>query len=131
MTAQEVLDRVKSEALAADEEWRAKVALARAQANGKEIQIVTARGGWADAIGELMFDEPADHYRIKPEPTVRSWTRAEQPLGAVYRGIQDKVKHGIMSNSHCDLDHMLGRFEWCWPHEQFGDNWRPCGVEVV
>lgn len=47
---------------------KALLPILKAYAAGTPIQHYDSAYGWAEFEGELAFDSPPQHYRIKPEP---------------------------------------------------------------
>jgi hypothetical protein len=114
------------------------LALQRAVAAGKRLQSLDydeIGGVWVDMCVVIsdwshIASNPYD-YRIKPEPKIRPWEPEEVPLGALYRlKANDHGGKWVIINEP-SRETVLQLFyggEWCWPHEQYDNVWRPCGV---
>ncbi len=77
-------------------------------------------------VGE---ESPLDLINIPEQPTFRPWKLTEVPYGGIAR-LKNGTRMLITPNNDWTTDATLINWVWCWPHEQFTNVWRPCGVEV-
>ncbi len=70
-----------------------------------------------------------DLINIPEQPTFRPWKLTEVPYGGIAR-LKNGTRMLITPNNDWTTDATLINWVWCWPHEQFTNVWRPCGVEV-
>ena len=99
------------------------VALVEDNSGHQLARMYTSTG--IHGVGPSNFDL----VNIPEEPKLRPWKLHEIPIGALGR-CRGETRYSMIVNpclDHC-TDLYATQYEWCWPHEQFENKWRPCGV---
>ena len=123
------------------QEWKARLAIVTAFANGEEIQYYYW-GSW-HTCKDLDFAHPSEGYRIKPKPlSYRPWKSEEVPVGCQLRRKEypktriiclgttgGAISYPIFNgeNTMISLDVMLSTLEHSIDQ---GKTWLPCGVSI-
>lgn len=119
------------------EQWKERLPLIQAFADGKRVQIQSnITGQWSDIeTPEFAF---GSKYRIAPEPKLRPWKAEEVPLGAWVRRKGSTLPIYLMvcvgpelitTHGATDTVHKFSQFmEFAEHSTDGGKTWKPCGV---